>query len=208
VATYTDRWRPTKDLDLYVLPRDRDRMIAAISAVGLKDYYEVLPYDRGWIYRSHLNGQIVDAIWTMANYTIQVDETWIRGGPVIDVRGYPLRIAPPEEMIFGKIFIIQHDRCDWPEIINMMYYAGPDLDWEHLLVRLGQQTPVLTGLLSIFGWLSPRKAREFPIWLWERLGLRPLEGELTPEEMRLRANLIDSRPWFIPTLKEGEQWEA
>jgi hypothetical protein len=208
VATYTGRWRATKDLDLYVLPRDREKMVAAISAAGLSDYYEKNPYDRGWIYRSYSDGQIVDAIWTMANYTIQVDETWIAGGPVIDVRGYELHIAPPEEMIFGKIFIVQHDRCDWPEIMNMIYFTGPNLDWEHLLARLGLQTPVLAGVLSLFGWLSPQKAREFPVWLWDRLGLRRPEGELTPEERRFRANLIDSRPWYIPTLKDGEQWQA
>ena len=39
VATYTGCWRNTKDLDLYVLPEHKDRMIAMLGDLGLVDYF-------------------------------------------------------------------------------------------------------------------------------------------------------------------------
>ena len=46
---------------------------------GMNDYYDVVPYDRAWIYRAHLDGVIVDTIWAMANKRSQVDEVWLNG---------------------------------------------------------------------------------------------------------------------------------
>ncbi len=124
VATYTGHWRNTKDLDFYVLPQNRDAMIQVVTGVGMHDYYEELPYERHWIYRAVKDGIIVDIIWSMANKRAQVDESWITRGPEIEVRGEKLRIVPPEEMIWGKIYIIQKDRCDWTDIFNILYYTA------------------------------------------------------------------------------------
>src|SRR5256885_16546155 len=52
LAAYTGRWRNTKDMDLYIVPGDRERTIQALTEEGFGDYYETLPYDPGWIYLS------------------------------------------------------------------------------------------------------------------------------------------------------------
>ena len=62
VASYTGCWRNTKDLDIYVLPRNREKMIALVGELGLSDYFSKLPYDRWWIYRSFNSETIVDVI--------------------------------------------------------------------------------------------------------------------------------------------------
>src|SRR4051812_49001026 len=67
LGVYTGRWRPTKDVDLLILPKDRDKMIEALTRAGFKDYHDQLHYDRGWIYRSTRDNYIVDVIWRMAN---------------------------------------------------------------------------------------------------------------------------------------------
>src|SRR5688500_10134092 len=67
LAVYTGRWRDTKDLDLLVLPKDRDAVIKALSDSGFVDYFDQRAYDRGWIYRATREGFIVDVIWQMAN---------------------------------------------------------------------------------------------------------------------------------------------
>src|ERR1700728_5913 len=51
--TYAGQWRNTKDIDLYVLPCDREKMIALVTALGLEDYYPKQAYDPQWIYRSN-----------------------------------------------------------------------------------------------------------------------------------------------------------
>src|SRR5436190_23322201 len=63
LASYTGRWRNTKDIDFYVLPRDREPMIEALTAAGFADYYDKLPYVRHWIYRAYKDDCIVDIIW-------------------------------------------------------------------------------------------------------------------------------------------------
>src|SRR4051794_17895703 len=40
LASYTGKWRNTKDLDFYVLPQDREPMVQALTAAGFVDYYD------------------------------------------------------------------------------------------------------------------------------------------------------------------------
>src|SRR6516162_3569790 len=67
LATFTGRWRDTKDIDFYIHPRDRAAAIAAVTRAGFRDYFSRRPYDRKWIYRSVRGDVIVDLIWSMAN---------------------------------------------------------------------------------------------------------------------------------------------
>src|SRR3954464_5165201 len=123
VATYTGTWRNTKDLDLYVLPEYKERMIAMLTGLGFTDYYEKVPYDRWWIYRSTQDDTIIDVIWAMANHRAQIDDLWM-SGPEIDMHGNRVRVLPAEAMLWDKLYIMQRDRCDWPDALNLIYSAG------------------------------------------------------------------------------------
>jgi hypothetical protein len=208
LATYTGRWRNTKDLDLFILPRDRDVMVDVVTQTGLCDYYDQLPYDRGWIYRACEGETIVDLIWTTANRNAEVDEAWLSRGPELDVRGKPVRIIPAEELIWAKLYILHRDRCDWPDVLNLIYAAGPTLDWEHLLRRTAEDVRLLSGALSVFAWLSPGRAMMLPAWLWDRLHLPAPQPEPGPDVERSRADLLDIRPWYLPTLEDGQSYPS
>jgi hypothetical protein len=201
VNTYTHRWRDTKDLDLYIRPQDQEAMIDLLTSAGLSDYYDQLPYDRAWIYRGYSEGTIVDIIWEMANYRAQVDELWLTRGPEADFCGELVRLLPAEEMIWSKIHVLQRDRCDLPDVLNLIYAVGATLDWEHLLRRLANDAPLLGSALLIFTWLCPGRAQAFPLWLWERLQLPAPPLDPAPECHHCRVDLLDSRPWFGPTSK-------
>src|SRR5262245_15222805 len=79
LAIYTGCHRNTKDLDLCVLPADRQAAIDVVTRLGLTDYFDQLPYERHWIYRSITAGVIVDIIWAMANQRSDVDSWWMSG---------------------------------------------------------------------------------------------------------------------------------
>ena len=198
VATYTGSWRNTKDLDLYVLPQHRDRMIDVLSRQGLTDLFADKPYDRWWIYRGTKDDAIVDIIWAMANHRAQIDELWM-SGPQVEVRGRSLRVLPAEAMFWDKLYIMQRDRCDWPDVLNLLYATGADMNWQYLLNRIGDEDCTLVaGVLMVFRWISPGRAAELPGWIWERLGLPPMPEDPQEEIVRRRVDLLDTRPWYGP----------
>jgi hypothetical protein len=198
LGTYSGRWRNTKDVDLYICPEHREAMVDAMGSVGLSDYFEKLPYDRNWIYRGYKDNTIVDAIWSMANYRTPVDDLWISCGPVIDCEGMQVRVLPAEELIWSKIYILQRERCDWSDILNVLHAVGPSLDWDHLIHRMGEDWRLLAGIISVFSWVDPVVAAELPASLWQKLRVaRP--GPVADSVPSARVRLIDSRPWFGPT---------
>lgn len=191
---YARQWKNSKDIDLYVPSAHRKALIDLTVEAGLIDYYEQKPYDRNWIYRSYRQDVIVDIIWAMANQRSAVDDTWLQG-PELQVDNITFRLTPPEETLWSKLFVIQSDRCDWPAAWGMLYSIGPDFDWPHLLDRLGEDSPLLGGLLSVYKWICPGRARELPAWLWNRLGVNAPEA-ISRQSGVGRAKLLDSRPWL------------
>jgi hypothetical protein len=192
--TYAGLWRNTKDIDLYILPRDRERMIKLVTDLGLRDYYEKQGYDRNWIYRSYTGDTIVDLMWAMANQRSQVTESWLEG-PEIEVDGEGFRLLAPDKSLWTKLYVLQRDRTDWPDALNVLHGVGPELDWLSILRELGEDRPLLAGLISVFGWLCPASAAELPDWLWAELGLQRSQNQMG-NDCNSRAELLDSRPWF------------
>jgi hypothetical protein len=197
VSFYTGLWRSTKDIDLYILRPQRERAVAALARAGLTDYFDQAPYDRSWIYRGYREGAIVDVIWSFANGVADVDEAWLECGTSVEIGGETLPLVPPEEVFWSKLHVLQRDRSDWPDLVNLLYTAGPALQWERLLARLGAEQLLLASLLLVFVWVAPARAAELPEWLWPRLGLRSPEPR-GPALDQHRVDLLDSRPWFTP----------
>jgi hypothetical protein len=205
-ATFTGRWRDTKDIDFYVHPRDRQAAVCALAAAGFEDYYSRLAYDRKWIYRSVKSNVIVDIIWAMANQRAQVDQIWFERAGKVEIRGESLLVIPMEEFMWCKLYIMQRDHCDWPDIFNLLYKSGPRMDWNHLIWRLDRDVAVLKSALGMFAWLCPAAARRLPASLWRRLKLRREIPPLRRGEDRV--HLLDSRGWFGATQPPGQKLEV
>ena len=195
--TYAGGWRNTKDLDIYALKQDRDTLIEILSSLGFEDYFSVLPYDRRWIYRAHQGDIIVDVIWAMANQRAQVDLAWLRG-PEIEVDGERIRLLAPEYSLWSKLYVLQRDRCDWPDCMNILYGVGPEINWPELIANVGFDLPLLAGLVSVFGWIAPARARELPQFVWGKLRLHPPMEAIDESTARERTSFLDTRPWFFP----------
>jgi hypothetical protein len=197
---YANRWRNTKDIDLYILPEDRDAMIAAIADAGLTDYFEVHSYDRNWIYRSHDDaGNIVDIIWQMANYRTRVDDQWLSRGETVLIRETTIRMLPVEELIWSKLYVLQRDRCDWGDLLNLLFARGPSLDWDHLIDRVGEDRRVLAAVMELFAWACPGRAAAVPMRAWDALNVSPpAVSRVAPEFSAANIRALDSRDWFGP----------
>jgi hypothetical protein len=132
----------------------------------------------------------------MANCHAQITEEWLTRGDEISIRGCPVRLAPVEEMIYSKLFVLQRDRCDWPDMLNILAAQVEQIDWRRLVELVGEKDlPLLGGLLSAFRWLTPARARNIPRWVWERTGL-DADPRFDGADEQERAALLDSRDWY------------
>jgi hypothetical protein len=195
-ATHTGRFRDTKDMDLYTLEQHGPEFKSIIEGAGLHDIYDELPYPRDVLYRATNGETIVEIIWKMHNRHASVDRPWLTGWGEIEARGARFFVAPPEEMMWAKLYVFHRDRCDWTDVLNYVYFCGPGLDWKHLLGRLGPDAQLLSGLLGLFSWLSPTRAAALPEWLWEQCGVRRPDANLASRSEQSRAMLLESTDWF------------
>ena len=202
VGVYVPYRMSTKDVDIYVKPSDRQTMIGILSACDLKDYYEIHPYERHRIYRAYDGaGTIVDVMWGMPNRRAMVDDGWLTHGPEIDLYGVRVRVLPPEELIWAKLYVLQRDRSDWPDILNVLYSTTSSLDWDRLIDHVGDDAPLLDALIAVFRWICPGKAALIPLRIRKRLAGAHRKAVCGIA----RDELLDSRPWFLPRVEETEQ---
>jgi hypothetical protein len=206
LAAFTGRWRDTKDIDFYIKREDRNRTIKVLTRAGFADYYQTLRYDRKWIYRSVRSDVIVDIIWSMANQRAQVDDLWFERADSLAIRNQNLLVIPPEEFAWCKLYILQRDHCDWTDLFNLIYALGNQLDWDHLIQRLEDDTPLLRAMLTVYSWLCPYDALKLPTSLWKRLGM-PLLRRPAHRLKHDRLRLLDSRAWFAALVQGGKKLE-
>lgn len=191
---YTGFWRNTKDLDVLVLPEDREAAIEAVCGAGLRDLFPDEPYDRDWIFRSTSDGVIVDLIWRLANKADDVAPAWFDRASEGEFMGLPVRFVSAADLCWMKLFVFQRLRCDWPDIINVIRGSRGRLDWDHLLREVGPHWRLLCALVDIYDWLCPAERAFIPPSFRDRLETRRRSDSDAVEECR--RDLFDSRPWL------------
>ncbi|MBT1070929.1 nucleotidyltransferase [Pelotalea chapellei] len=173
VSVYSGHTRRyTKDMDLFVREEDSGALLEMLHGLGFKEYTE-FPYDRTWSYRAIRHGAIVDILWMTLNGKTAVDETWLTKGWQFSVRESRIRLIPVEELIVAKLYILKRDRTDWPDVMNLLYAMGSELDWARMFEVLGDDLLLLGGVMNVFRWLCPGKAYLLPAHIWTSLGLLP-----------------------------------
>lgn len=196
LACHTGRWRNTKDLDLFVMPAHHEAFVDALLKAGFVDYYDTLAYDRGWIFRAVFEGVIVDVIWNTPNRRTQVDELWFQNAPHVTLRGEELMGVPAEELLLLKSFVVQKDRCDWTDLINLLCFTAGHINWPHVINRFGSELPLLRALLNLFAWVCPVEAAQIPENIRQQLCVKVAMPDDPAAATKERVKLLDSRPWF------------
>jgi hypothetical protein len=197
-SAYSEHCRSTRDIDLFVRPEDREAFVEALADAGFEDYFDQKGYDRSWIYRGHRDGAIIDIIWQMANHRAYVDDKWLIGGRSVCIHGMALKVLPLEELFWAKLYVMQRDRCDWPDLLNLLYSVSHEIDWDRLLDRVGEDCELVGSVAALFRWMCPEKAGNIPDWVYLRLGLWPEAPDCAEmaEDDQDRPTMLDSRAWF------------
>jgi hypothetical protein len=78
------------------------------------------------------------------------------------VLSVPVKIAPPEETIWSKAFVMERERYDGADVSHLILALGARLDWPRLVGRFGAHWRVLLAHLVLFGFIFPSARSRVP----------------------------------------------
>ena len=162
---YTGIARDTKDLDVFVRPRDCQRALRAMEAAGFPSEL-TFPH---WLGKAFSGEAVLDIIFSSGNGCARVDEAWFRHSVAAEVLGVPVLLCPVEEMIWSKAFIMERERYDGADVAHLLRAQGPQLDWRRLLGRFDRHWRVLLSHLVLFGFIYPGEGAAVPQWVMQEL---------------------------------------
>ncbi len=194
-SRHTGIARRTKDLDLFVRPRDCRRVLQLFAEAG---YQVRLPFPH-WLGKVYSGGAFIDVIFSSGNGIATVDDLWFDHAVEGDVLGAPVRLCPAEEMIWSKSFVQERERFDGADIMHLLLALGSSLDWPRLLMRFGECWRVLLGHLIVFGFVYPSARCQVPDWVYDEL-VRRLVGEKGVAGQRVCNGTLLSREQYLPDL--------
>lgn len=162
---YTGLNRHTKDLDLFVLRRDESAARRALLAAG----YRTELTDPVWLAKALWGDIFVDIIFSSGNGLAEVDEEWFEHSIEGVALGMPVRIVPPEEMIWSKAFVQERERWDGADVAHLVRTSGRTMDWDRLMRRFDGHWQVLLAHLALFSYSYPADRDHVPAWVWKEL---------------------------------------
>ncbi|HET9644854.1 MAG TPA: hypothetical protein VFP68_16205 [Burkholderiaceae bacterium] len=198
-AHFTGIKRHTKDLDLFILRQDFERVQRTLDGAG---YRTQLTFPH-WLGKVHSGDAFVDLIFSSGNGIAPVDEGWFAYGHPSEVLGVPVKLAPPEESLWSKAFVMERERYDGADVAHLLRTCGRGLDWQRLRFRFGPNWRVLLSHLVLFGYIFPGERDVVPPPLMdELLGLLHRETHERPPVSRVCAGTLLSREQYLPDVQQ------
>jgi hypothetical protein len=202
VACLTGMERPTKDLDLFICRSDYTRIEAAMQRAG---YRAEVAYDH-WLGKVWANdgddSHFVDLIFSSGNAVASVDEDWFTHAHDAQVLGVPVKVAPAEETIWSKAFVMERERYDGAEVAHLLRDCAHGLDWHRLLQRFGPHWRVLLSHVVLYGFIYPSERARIPAWLVAELAERLRQETLRePPPTQVCAGTLLSREQYLPDVE-------
>ncbi len=81
-------------------------------------------------------------------------------------------VAPPEESIWSKSFVMERERFDGADVAHIILALGDTLDWRRLIDRFGHHWRVLLAHLVLFGFIYPSVRSKVPAAVMKELTQR------------------------------------
>jgi hypothetical protein len=194
-AHYTGIIRHTKDIDIFVHPRDSDR---ALQTLGTAGYNTDLTFPH-WLGKAFSGEHFIDVIFSSGNGLCRVDDEWFEHAIDASVLDLPVRLCPPEEMIWSKAFVKERERYDGADVAHILQACGTQLAWPRLLQRFDTHWRVLLSHLVLFGFVYPAERTQIPEWVMQEL-IHRLQNEMqeaSPEADRLCQGTLLSRGQYL-----------
>jgi hypothetical protein len=171
IYEYTGIYRKTKDLDLFFAPTDIVQAARVLRQVG----FEVKLVQSHWLAKAIGDGFTIDLIFGMGNGMNFIDEGWYRHARTGILAAVPVRVAPPEEMIWHRLYVSERHRTDTADIMHLLFIRGDVLDWERILRRTGDDWRLLLAQIQLYDYVYPGHGSRIPVWVRQELLERAFE---------------------------------
>ena len=198
-AHFTGIRRPTKDLDIFIRQRDWATLERLAQGEG---YRAELTYSH-WLGKVHDHTGFVDVIFNSGNGLSPVDDAWFEHACDAQLFDLPVKLAPAEESLWTKAFIMERERYDGADVAHLLHACALRLDWHRLLRRFEPHWRVLLSHLVLFGFIYPGERSLVPRWLMDELTERlRAETRSVPEPSEHCAGTLLSREQYLPDVSE------
>jgi hypothetical protein len=193
---YTGIARWTKDLDLFLLPRQVNAALEALGGAGFRT--EVAhPH---WLAKAHARRDFIDIIFGSGNGACPVDDEWMAHGVPGQVLGVPVLLCPPEETIWSKSFVAERERYDGADVAHLIRACHTELDWDRLLARFGPHWRLLLSHLALFEYIYPHEHAPAARRVARALARRLAEDDVAADGERLCQGTLLSRAQYLPDI--------
>lgn len=215
LACYTGVNRPTKDVDVFAKAGDSLRILSFFKENG----FDIQVVDERWLARVVRREMFMDVIFNMPTASIHVTDGWFDEAPHARVFDTNVRLVPPTEFVWSKVFVQDRSRYDGADVAHMILKRHDEIDWRRLLSHMELYWEVLLMALLNFRFIYPSERDLVPRWLIEEL-LERLGAQLempTPEMKVCRGRIFSPRDYQIDVSAWGfseavgnleEQYEA
>lgn len=162
---YTGIYRQTKDLDLFVEPRHLVEAARVLKNDGFRAHLE----QSHWIAKAFLGDKQIDIIFGTGNGLSFIDGLWFRHSRAGILAGTQVRVAPPEELVWHRLFVSERHRSDVSDVLHLILTRGDEFDWERLLHRVDSHWRLLLAQVHLYDFVYPGHRHRIPQWVRRRL---------------------------------------
>ena len=196
IFQYTGIYRDTKDLDVFCKVSEFPTILKHFSDKG----YRTELTDVRWLAKIFKGDYFIDIIFDTVNNICRVDDTWYKRATPCVFCEVPVKMIPPEELIWCKLYVQNRERFDGADLNHIILRQGKTLDWNHLLFRMDQHWHLLLMQILSFQFVYPSEYHDIiPKWLFDELIRRANEQYDIPPSLEkvCRGPIIDQTQYEV-----------
>jgi hypothetical protein len=191
--------RSTKDFDIFVRPRDVQRVLDVLGRAGFRTEIAFTH----WLAKAHHADKFIDVIFNSGNGVAEVDDEWFAHAVSEEVLGVPVKLSPVEEMIWSKSMIMERERYDGGDVAHLLRHCSGLLNWDRLVRRFGSHWRILLAHLVLFGFIYPGERALTPAGVIRELVNRLLaELDVPTRDSKVCQGTLLSRAQYLVDIDE------
>lgn len=201
LACYTGISRPTKDVDVFAKAGDCLRLLSFFKDKG----FAVQIVDERWLARVTRGPLFVDIIFNMPTSQTHVTDEWFVDAPEARLFDTCVRLVPPTQFVWSKIFVQDRYRYDGADVAHMILKRHEDIDWKQLISSMELYWEVLLMAVLNFRFVYPSERNLVPRWVMdELLGRLGAQLDMPAAEKRVcRGRIFSPRDYTIDVSEWG-----